>query len=297
MAGGNVINNYYDRKKDKTNPYKCGRNPFASGKIDAAAGPRIYTILFLIGNLLAISSLKIWTICISILATTLLVFYTWVKYEGFLNGFASNIIIGSLVGLLYIYGWSVFEKTNPMIVMNIFFAFFFSFLSTLDREIIKGVADHDVDLKTQIKTIATVYSSKTAISISTIITFLIIILSPMPYFYGVVTEIYVILVLITDVILASVMLELWFENSPSNATLMKNRIRVGMIIALIAFFFGNGILVNDSGLVLRVGNKLLISITNSRILSLINAAQFIIIAIIPTTSFTISYKIRSKYLE
>ena len=297
MAGGNVINNYFDRIADRQNPLKLNRNPFASGKISPKYGMPISALLFVLGIAIALLSLNSWIVLIACIATGALVAYTPIKHKGFLNGFASNFIISFLIGLLFIYGWSIFGKANEVIITGISFAFLFSFLTTMAREIVKGISDSEADRRSQIRTLASSYSNlKVAIAIATLILFISIVLSPLPFLTGTFSIPYLVFVLLTDVVLISAFLPLWFDSSAPNAETMKDRIRIGMILGLIAFLFGNTTVTNTN-LIFIIGDRYIVDISNNFVISMFNATTLLIVAIVPIISLILTLRLRTKYAK
>ena len=295
MAGGNVINNYFDRDPDKENPIKLERNPFASGQISPKYGMAISAMLFVSGLTIAFFSLNSWVILIACIATGALVAYTPIKHKGFLNGLVSNFIISFLIGLLFVYGWSMFGKATEVITTGLSFAFLFSFLTTMAREIVKGVVDSEADKRSQIRTLASSYGNlNVAIAIATMILFITIILSPLPYLLGTFSIPYLVLVLLTDIVLISAFLPLWFNTSPSNADAMKDRIRIGMVLGLLAFLFGNT-KVTSTSLLFVIGDTPLANITSQFAISVFDATTLLIIAIIPVISLVFTLRLRTKY--
>ncbi len=165
-AGGNVINDYYDREVDKINH---PNRPIPAGEISASTAVVYSAALFGAGILFSYF-ISTCTLLIASYAVFLLLLYeSSLKQEGF----AGNVAVSILVGMLFVFGGVIFGKLALMVLFALM-----AFFTNLAREIIKDIEDMsgDINRKTLPKKIGSLKSSKLAL------TFLIlgIALSPLP---------------------------------------------------------------------------------------------------------------------
>jgi geranylgeranylglycerol-phosphate geranylgeranyltransferase len=155
-------------------------------------------------------------------------------------GLIGNFMVSACIAVPLLYGGFIYQGWNvPFTRLGLLLFFdLIIFLANTGREIIKGIVDVEGDKIRRVKTIAIRYSPRIA-SIIGILFFLgAIILSVFPWIYGMVSWIYLPIVLLSDggFIVSSVIL--WKDYSKENVIKVKNMILIWMIIGLLAFTVG-----------------------------------------------------------
>ncbi len=133
-----------------------------------------------------------------------------------------------------IYGGLVVDK--PELPIIIFAAI--AFLSTTGREVAKGIVDVEGDKPQNVKTIAVLYGERTASIAASIFFVFAVSLSPLPWLLGLVSNLYLPFVILTDVGLIVSSISLLRDCSRNNAKRVKNLVLVWLITGLLAFIAG-----------------------------------------------------------
>ncbi|MEW6069338.1 MAG: UbiA family prenyltransferase [Candidatus Thermoplasmatota archaeon] len=227
-AGGNVLNDYYDRAVDSI--IKPSR-PLPRGELTAEQARALAILLLSTGAFAGILTFNCLAIIIALLAILLLASYEKIFKR---RGFSGNLIISALVAFVFLFGGASvnvnleLNALKPLIIMAIL-----AFLSTLGREIVKDIEDmkgdrierHTLPLKIGITKASVVGACAliTAIALSTL-----------PYILKIFDWIYLVIILPADVIfIYSISL---FLKYPAKASTM---IKLGMAIALFGFIINS----------------------------------------------------------
>lgn len=218
MAGGNALNDYADREADSINHPE---RPIPSGRLKARTALIISATSYGVGSAL-ILFLPPAAILIAGLAGLLLISYEiWIKAAGF----AGNLVISALVGMLFLFGGAVVDRPYPALYMLIL-----AFLATLGREVVKDIQDMSGD--SERNTVPRIYGTRRARHVASVSMFMTVVLSPLPLFADTVSVFYVPLVIAAD---ATFIYSLRYLREPERASsLMKS----GMAIGLMAFIAG-----------------------------------------------------------
>ncbi len=138
-SAGNVINDIYDRETDRVNHPE---RPVASGRISVPAARAYAILMFLVPVVIAIIYLNYSAVAIVLIAEALLVTY---ESRAKRLGMSGNVIVGSLVGLIFIFGGIAVGSAYKMYILFIMAA-----LTNIGREVTKDIQDMegDVDRKT-----------------------------------------------------------------------------------------------------------------------------------------------------
>ncbi len=223
-AGGNIVNDYFDRYVDAINkPWR----PIPSGLISAKTAYRVSISLLIIGTLISLY-LSYANGIIALIASLLVYLYSYKLKKILLLG---NTVVAFLVALSIIFG-----GVAAVMNIDIIIASLFAFLLNLGREFLKGIEDVEGDKAMGIKTIATVYNTFTAY-ISAFLVFLILVaISFIPYIMLGYSIIYLILALGVDV---TVLFSLYITRdlSPSNAFKATRLLKLSVFLGLFAFLF------------------------------------------------------------
>ncbi len=223
LLGGNILNDYFDAETDKINH---PTRPIPSGQVSRRSAKYLAVVLLAGGLILSIFTLNILQFFIAVLAVFLLVTYEW-KTKAW--GLVGNIIISSLVGLIFVYGSFSVKLTYVVIIFSMM-----AFLANLAREIVKDVEDVTGDIY------RTTLPKKIGKGLSLIAAAALIViavsLTPIPYVFFKWNGFYALTVALSDIVfIASVF---FFFNDQTKG---QNLIKVGMILGLVAFLVGSAI--------------------------------------------------------
>lgn len=227
-----AINDYYDRQIDAVNE---PNRPIPSGAVSPKEALSFALFLSLAGFIAALMTAALITniSCLIVAAIAWIVSITYVT-KGKRTGLPGNFLVSTCVVIPFIYGGFVVEKLELSIV--IFAAIVF--LSNTGREITKGIVDVRGDTYRNIRTVAVLYGEKDAASASSIFFVSAVGLTPFPWLWGLVSNWFLPLVIITDIGLVASSLSLVRDCSRNNARRVKNLILVWFITGLLAFLAG-----------------------------------------------------------
>jgi geranylgeranylglycerol-phosphate geranylgeranyltransferase len=228
LSAGNAINDYFDVESDKINK---PRRPIPSGKISKHSALTFSVLLFIIGT--SLSLIVNWVAFLIALFVSL----TLIFYAGKLRKLPllSNLVVGLLTSLTFIYGGVAVGKISGAIMPAIF-----AFLFTSMREIVKDIQDIDGDRATGMSSLAIKYGNKKAVYIALIFFSLLIIASPIPYLLDYYSIYYLLCVFFgVDIVLIFCMISLIRQPSKSVAGRIANIMKFDIFIGLIAIYLGN----------------------------------------------------------
>ena len=153
-AGGNVINDYYDREIDAINqPDRA----IPSGLISPGHALLYAILLFLAGNIVAIMGTPLPLVCIAVINSILLWFYASHLKSTPLFG---NIAVSYLAASIFLFGGAIHEVSGIISVLPVAGA---TFGVMLARELIKDVEDIPGDQKHGARTFPLVYGVRPAL--------------------------------------------------------------------------------------------------------------------------------------
>jgi len=219
IAGGNALNDYYDREVDLINHPD---RPIPSGKVSPKNALIFGLFLFLLAIVFS-ALINIWTFIITILAEIAMF-----SYEAKLKnkGFVGNVTISILVGLIFVFGGAIF---NDILRISIFALMAFS--SNLGREIVKDIEDIEGDINRQ--TLPKKIGEKSAGIIASTFFILAVALSPLPYLCLGFSIYYMLSVLISDAIFIYVAI-IHFKDP----TRGQKGAKLAMVMGLISYLIG-----------------------------------------------------------
>jgi geranylgeranylglycerol-phosphate geranylgeranyltransferase len=223
-AGGNIVNDYFDRYVDAINkPWR----PIPSGLISAKTAYRVSVSLLIIGTLISFYLSYVNGI-IAFIASLLVYLYSYKLKKTLLLG---NMVVAFLVALSIIFG-----GVAAIMNIDIIIASLFAFLLNVGREFLKGIEDVEGDKAMGIKTIATVYNTFTAYVLAFIVFLILVAISFIPYIMLRYSIIYLILALGVDL---TVLFSLYITRdlSPSNAFKATRLLKLSVFLGLFAFLF------------------------------------------------------------
>lgn len=219
MAGGNTMNDYFDREIDTVSHKE---RPIPSGRLSPSIAVAISAIWF-VGGIILSFLLNYFCVFIVILNICLLLIYeNYLKKRGLLG----NITVSYLVASLFLFGGVAIEKVEPVI-----FFCLLAFFANLGREILKDVEDIQGDFQER-KTLPIKIGEKKAGAIAMIFILIAVILSPFPLVLGIISNGYLCVVFADIVFLASCTAIL------RSATLSQKLVKAGMLLAVFSFLLG-----------------------------------------------------------
>ncbi|MCK4781564.1 UbiA family prenyltransferase [Candidatus Parcubacteria bacterium] len=219
-AGGNAMNDYFDRETDiMTHP----KRPIPSKRLTPKSVLMFAIACFILA---IIFSVRINLICfiLVIINTAMLIFYErYLKNKGLIG----NIAVAYLTGSIFLFGGAVVGRITTSAILAIL-----AFFATLGREIIKDVEDISGDRKER-ETMPMKIGEKNSIIIANFCLITAVLFSFLPLVANILGKGYLIVVAADSVFIYSMFIA--FKN-PHSA---QKAIKLGMILALISFFFGS----------------------------------------------------------
>jgi len=226
-AGGNAINDYYDYDIDNINKPK---RPLPSGRITRSEAKWISIATFCIGCIVAFF---INTPCfiIAVIASILLYVYARDLKN---SGFPGNITIAGLTGMAILYaGLSVSS------IDRILYIAAFAFLINMGREIIKDAEDIEGDKAMGAKTLAIKYGIGKALKLSLIPLFLVILITPIPFFTGLYNTYYMAIIIIgIDLPIVYMASRIFVAPTTETAEKSKTLLKIMILIGIVALYLG-----------------------------------------------------------
>lgn len=227
LAASMVLNDYFDRELDVINQPS---RPLPAGIVKPAEAISFAIILLSIGLLFAAYS-GFWTLLIASISLAIMIAYNArVKKLGLLG----NALVSVNVAIPFIYGG--FAVARPTWSLAIFALL--AFLSSMGREILKGVVDVAGDTARGVRSIAATMGNIPAARASALLFLAAVALSVLPVSLGLVTYYYMPLVAICDIGFLLTAYSVASNASPRNAKRNKNFVLVWMTFGLLAFVIG-----------------------------------------------------------
>ncbi|MGQ9514782.1 MAG: geranylgeranylglycerol-phosphate geranylgeranyltransferase [Thermoproteota archaeon] len=224
----NIQNDICDLEIDKINRPE---RPLPSGELDRRSATVWASFLLLVG--LATAALTSTACLVVACLSTLLGFL----YNAFIKrtGLLGNIVVAFIVSVPFIYGWLVVEGEEGLLIWLFSLT---SFCAVLGREIAKGMADIEGDAQKGIRTIAVIRGMRKASATASALFIFSVILSFLPFLMRLVSTLYLVLVIPTDLGFIASTYKILREPTSRTAYVEKKRILVWMTLALFAFIAG-----------------------------------------------------------
>ncbi len=226
-GAGNSINDYFDYKIDAINKPE---RPIPSGRISLNKAGFYSLALLLIGTILAFI-LGLLPGLIALSTALLMVYYAYSLKKKFLIG---NVVISFLTGLTFVFGGVIVGEILTSIILG-----FFPFLTTLAREIVKDMEDVEGDRIEGAMTLPIMSGMRISSIIAAFFLILASLSSPILYYLGILTIFYIPLLIIAVLIFLYYALSILKDQSIKNARNVSNKLKIGMIIILIAYGLGS----------------------------------------------------------
>lgn len=225
-AGGNAINDYFDRAIDAVNqPHR----PIPRGAISAHGALGVSLTCFGIATVAALT-LPLVAIGIAVVNLLALVAYTeWFKGRPLVG----NVLVASLTGSTFLFGGAALGDPLGASVL-----FLLAAVATLTREIVKDVEDIDGDRQEGLRTFPIVVGQKPALWVGIAVIAVAIVASAVPYLDDTFGLSYLLTVIPADMVL------LWAAlRSLRDPTAGQRWLKRGMFLATAAFVVGRAAVV------------------------------------------------------
>jgi geranylgeranylglycerol-phosphate geranylgeranyltransferase len=227
LAASMVLNDYFDREIDAIN--EPGR-PLPAGVIRPSEALSFSIFLGAIGFWFAANS-GVATLLIAFVSIVVMILYnSRIKKTGLLG----NAFVSTNVAIPFIYGG--FAVASPTWSLGIFSML--AFLSSMGREIVKGIVDAPGDTAKGVKSLAATKGSAKAAKYGAALFIAAVALSGLPLILDIVSHYYIPLVAICDIGFLLTAYSLLTNPSPTNAKRSKNYVLLWMIFGLLAFVIG-----------------------------------------------------------
>jgi geranylgeranylglycerol-phosphate geranylgeranyltransferase len=224
MGGGNALNDYLDRDIDKVNHR---RRPIPRGLVKPKSALGFSAGLF-VGAVVLSLWLHVYAILIVLINLAIMLGY---EFKAKSSGLAGNLMISWLTGSIFLFGAMALHDEYPEILDLVLILLFLSFFATLGREIAKDIQDVKGDVG---RTTLPMKVGRRKASYAAIACFsLAVILSPLPYIFGMFGWLYLLIVLAADAIFIYAGASL--KRSPRRAA---GGAKTAMLVALAAFLLG-----------------------------------------------------------
>jgi geranylgeranylglycerol-phosphate geranylgeranyltransferase len=168
---------------------------------------------------------------IVVFAVVILYWYSAVFKRTIIVG---NVVVALMTGMAFIYGAVVVGNLNRALVPALF-----AFLINLAREVIKDIEDVEGDRKEHAITLPVKYGTRPALWLASVSILLLIATTIAAYLFRVYTVLYLYPVLFVDVLLLTVMIWMWKDQTPLTMNRLSNGLKVCMIVGLGAIFLGS----------------------------------------------------------
>ena len=231
-AGSMVVNDIVDRDLDTVNE---PARPIPSGAVSVRQAQIFAGVLAFAGFAFAwISARATSWLCLIIAVFSWLVFAAYSLW-GKRSGFFGNLLVSVCVIVPFVYGGFAvgrgFAGSSAIFVV-------IAFLSNTGREVTKGVVDVEGDKHKGVKTVAVHFGVHVAAVVAAMFYVSAVILSVLPFWFGLVSVWFVPFVLVTDVGLIVSSVWLLRDFSRKNARRIKNLVLVWFVFGLMAFLAG-----------------------------------------------------------
>jgi len=231
-GGGNAINDYIDRGADKVNRPK---RPIPSGKIKAKDALNWSRGLFIIG--IAFSAfVGVYCFALAAINSLVLIAYSWVLKR---RGLVGNLSIGYLVGSSLLFGgFAAYFLYDAPLPAELLLLVLMAALSTVGRELVKGIQDMPGDKKMKLGTFPLKHGAENAAMLAIVFMAAAIAIAPVPYFLGIFGWEYLALVAVSIAAFVAAAGIITRSQDTKSAGLASLGCKVGMALGLLAFLAG-----------------------------------------------------------
>lgn len=227
LGASMVLNDYFDREIDAINE---PQRPIPSGTVTGQEALSFALVLASLG-LLASARTGIATLLIAALSLLIMVSYNArIKKTGLLG----NMFVSMNVAIPFIYGGFAVARPNWAVTIFALLAF----LSSVGREIVKGISDVPGDTSRGVRSIAATKGNKVAAKYGATFFVAAVLLSVLPPLLGLVTYLYIPLVIICDIGFLLTTYSILSNSTAQSAKRNKKYVLLWMLFGLLAFLMG-----------------------------------------------------------
>src|SRR4030043_498385 len=227
-AASMTINDYYDRAIDAINE---PTRPIPSGAVSVKGALAFVVFLSAVGFAFAF---LISFPCLVVAVISWVIVTTYVTV-GKRSGLPGNFLVSACVATPFIYA-SI--AVTGQVQLNVVLFASMAFLSNTGREITKGIVDVKGDRAEGVKTLAVRYGERNAAVTAAVFYFWAVLLSLLPWFWGLVSFWFLPLVAVTDVGLMFSSVMLLKDYSRESARRVKKTVLLWFLVGLLAFVAG-----------------------------------------------------------
>jgi len=227
LAASMVLNDIFDREIDAINEPK---RPIPAGVVKPTEAFSFSLILGAIGFWFAANSGTVPLIIATVSVIIMILYNSRIKKTGLLG----NAFVSTNVAIPFIYGG--FVVGNPTWSLGIFALL--AFLSSMGREIVKGIIDVSGDTSKGVKSVAATKGTAKAAKYGAGLFIAAVALSALPPLIGLVSYYYIPLVAICDIGFLLTAYSLLTNSSPNNAKRNKKYVLLWMTFGMLAFLIG-----------------------------------------------------------
>jgi geranylgeranylglycerol-phosphate geranylgeranyltransferase len=149
------------------------------------------------------------------------------------EGFVGNLTVSYLVASPFLFGGIAVERVSVTLILVLCAG-----LANVGREIIKDIEDYEGD-KAFAKTLPTKIGFKSSGGIALVFILLAVVSSPLPYVFNLLNFTYLLVIAAADILFLYIMAVFLKDITVKSARKTQKMIKVGMALALAAFFIGS----------------------------------------------------------
>ncbi|MBI4896536.1 MAG: UbiA family prenyltransferase [Candidatus Aenigmarchaeota archaeon] len=220
-GGGMIVNDIFDIEIDKINK---PQRPLPSGKITKKIASIYAAVLFLAG-LGCAALINQHALIIAVVASVLLIGYAAQMKKMLVVG---HVVVSAMVAITFLFGAVIVG--DPLRALPVALL---AFLSNMGREIFKTIDDILGDSQAGVDSLPVKIGVIKSRWVAATFLFLAVLISPIPYIYGLFNEVYLFIVIIADILfLLAAILSIKYASKLT---------KLGMSISLLAFVAGLGL--------------------------------------------------------
>jgi len=228
IAGAaNTINDYFDIDIDRINK---SYRPLPSGQISLTLALYFSLTLFAVG--IIVGALVNWAAFFIAASSSVLLF----MYSAFLKRTVlwGNLAVSFTTALAFVYGGISVGRFTASLIPALF-----AFMFHWGREIIKDTEDVEGDQANSANTLPVRYGEKAALTVATIIFFVLIVLTLAPYVAKIYGLYYLLIVILgVDAVIIYVIYSMWENPVPANLGRLSTLLKMDMVVGLLAIYIG-----------------------------------------------------------
>jgi len=226
-AASMIINDIYDREIDIIN---APNRPIPSGLVSIKEAWS-YGALLTGAGIISAYLINIYCFVIAIISLLISLIYN-MRFKKY--GLIGNFMVSFCVAVPFLFG--NYAVSGESVLLNVFSLV--AFLVNTGREVIKGIADVEGDIKRDVRSIARVYGNRTAILVAIVFFTISIPIVFIPVLYSWVSLYYLLIIVFPVIGLIYESYTLLRKYDVKSVLKSKNRMLIYMLLALIAVLIG-----------------------------------------------------------